>query len=334
MLRNALLAIVILTGLVWAAGLNQPTGKQGLFLIDKVGGQIRFFDPLTFKEQAAIPAPKNPHDFAISADHKFAYVPIYGDGIYGRNPNPGHEVLFIDLAKRNIAATVDVSPYKSLHGVQLGKSGMLYVAADESRKVLLIDTKTRKLVDAIDTDGTAHWIALLPDESKLYTANKNDRLFVSVLDLKTRKMVGKIPAPGGTQGIASSPGGKMVVAVDNKEPLLLVIDPKTDTVTERIRLKDHTGASYKVYFSPDGKKLLTMTERPPIINILDVANLKGDQKVLPVGKDPMGFAFSDDGKTVLVANHGDGTVSVIDMVKQEVVQKFPAGVGIETLTYY
>ena len=327
-------SVALIAGLAWAAGLNHPTGKQGLLLIDKVGGQIRFFDPLTYKEQSAIPAPKNPHDFAISADHKFAYVPIYGDGVYNRNPNPGHEVLVIDLVKRSIAASIDVSPYKSLHGVQLGKSGMLYVAADESRRVLVIDTKTRKLVDAIDTEGTAHWIAMLPDESKLYTANKADRLFISVIDLKTRKMVGKIPVPNGTQGITASPDGKMIVAVDLVAPELILIDPRMDVVTDHIRLKDHTGPSYKVYFSPDGKKLLTMTERPPLMNILDVANLKGEQKTLPVGKDPMGFAFSADGKTVLVANHGDGTVSVVDLVKNEVVQKFPAGVGIETLTYY
>jgi hypothetical protein len=30
-----------------------------------------------------------------------AYTPIYGDGIYGRNPNPGHEIAIIDLASRD-----------------------------------------------------------------------------------------------------------------------------------------------------------------------------------------------------------------------------------------
>jgi YVTN family beta-propeller protein len=41
-----------------------------------------------------------------------------------------------------------------------------------------------------------------------------------------------------------------------------------------------------------------------------------------------------DGNTVLVANHGDGTVSVIDLKKAQVVDNFRAGTGIETLTYY
>jgi YVTN family beta-propeller protein len=56
--------------------------------------------------------------------------------------------------------------------------------------------------------------------------------------------------------------------------------------------------------------------------------------VLTVGKDPMGFAISADGKTALVANHGDGTVSVVDLVASKVVDAFKAGAGIETGSYY
>jgi YVTN family beta-propeller protein len=48
----------------------------------------------------------------------------------------------------------------------------------------------------------------------------------------------------------------------------------------------------------------------------------------------MGFAFSPDGKTMLVANHGDGSVSVVDLKEWKVVNTFHAGTGIETLTYY
>jgi YVTN family beta-propeller protein len=58
------------------------------------------------------------------------------------------------------------------------------------------------------------------------------------------------------------------------------------------------------------------------------------QHTLTVGKDPMGFAFSADGKTVLVANHGDGSVSVVDLATKKETNRFQAGTGIETLTYY
>jgi YVTN family beta-propeller protein len=70
------------------------------------------------------------------------------------------------------------------------------------------------------------------------------------------------------------------------------------------------------------------------VNIIDVADPHGKQQVLTVGKDPMGFAFAPDGKTVLVANHGDGTVSVIDLTQNRAVSSFTAGTGVEALAYY
>ena len=162
----------------------------------------------------------------------------------------------------------------------------MYVTCDLDRKVLVIDPKARAIKDTIDTEGTGHWMAILPDASKMYVANKNDKPFISVLDLKTRKMIGKIPAPNGTQGIAASPDGKLVVAMDFAEPVLIVIDPRTDNVTDRIPLKDQTQGGYKVSFSPDGRRLLTMNLTAKLANVFDTANLRGDQKVLPTGKIP------------------------------------------------
>ena len=110
--------------------LNYPTGKQGLLLIDKLGAHIRFFDPATYKELSNFETPANPHDFVLSADHKTAYVPIYGDGVYGRNPHPAHEIQIVDLVARKSAGIIDVSPYQAPHGIQIDSAGMLYVVCD------------------------------------------------------------------------------------------------------------------------------------------------------------------------------------------------------------
>jgi YVTN family beta-propeller protein len=311
---------------------NHPTGTQGLFLVDKLGAHVRFFDPATYKERSSIPLPANPHDFVLSADHRLAYVPIYGDGVYGRNPNPKQEIYIIDTVKHAVAGVMNIAPYTAPHGIQIDQQGLLYVTAENDRKLLVVDPKQRRVVAAIDTEGTGHWIAMLPDASKVYVANKNDRLYVSVIDLKSRTIVARVPTPNGTQGIAASPDGKQVVVMDSKEPVLIVIDPKTDRVVERITLMNQTGGGYKAYFSPDGRTLMTMVGS--MVTILDASNLRGSQQVLKVGASPMGFAFSVDGNTVLVANHGDGTVSVIDLKKAQVVDNFRAGTGIETLTYY
>src|SRR3984957_11394992 len=297
--KGAFLALTAFAtvAVVFAAGRadpNNPTGTHGLIVIDKIGRHVRFFDPSTFKEISNLEVGVAPHDVAISPDHKTAYIPVYGDGVYGRNPHPGHTIAIIDLESRQDARTI-------------------YVTCDLSRKLLVIDPKKRSIEAALDTEGTGHWAAVLPDASKAYVVNKNDKLFVTVIDLKKRAIVARIPAPNGTEVIAPSPSGNFVVAADHNEPKLLVIDPALDTVVVTIPLQGNTKASFKPRFSPDGSKLLVCNLAERLVNIIDVANAHGKQQVIPVGKDPMGFAFAPDGKTVLVANHGDGTVSVIDL---------------------
>ena len=312
-LSYGLLSAVALSAALLADA-NYPTGTRGLLLIDKVGSYIRFFDPVTFKERSSVAVATKPHDFVLTADRKTAYVPLYGDGIYGRNPNPGHEVAIVDMDAGKVTGTIDIAPYRAPHGIQIDASGTIYVASDLDRKLLVIDPKARKITQAIDTEGTTHWIGILPNGSKIYATNKNDP-FVTVVNLKSGTVASKIPVPGGTEGIAVSPDGMRVIVMAHTEPGLVVIDPATDTIVDRIALQGQKTSAYKVYFSPDGKVMMTMNLGSSVINIFNAADLRGTQRTAIVGKDPMGFAFSADGKTALSANHGDGTVSVIDLAR-------------------
>ena len=113
--RRASVFIVLAVGLLLmaafpafsaAVNLNSPTGTHGLIMVDKVGGYIRFFDLSTDKELASfdpsdVPGIK-PHELVISPDHKTAYVSVYGDGVYGKNPHPGHTVAIFDLVSQKM----------------------------------------------------------------------------------------------------------------------------------------------------------------------------------------------------------------------------------------
>ena len=333
-------ALLVFTALLCAAAAfgtvnpNSPTGTRGLILIDKRGAHIRFFDPQTYKELSSIATDTNPHEIGVSPDHRTAYAPIYGDGVYGNNPHPGHTILVLDLASRQVKATIDVSPYIAPHGVQVDSAGKVYVTCDLSRKLLVIDPQTLKVEAAIDTEGTGHWLAVLPDGSKAYIANKNDKAFISVIDLRARKMMGRVAVPDGTQGITASPDGKRVLAVEFGKATLAVIDTATDTVVDTVELQGNTKPAYRVQYSADGTKVLTDNEAEVMVNVLDAANLHGPQHTLKVGKDPMGFGFAPDGRTALVGNHGEGTVSVMDIGTGRVLSSFSAGTGIESLAYY
>src|SRR5436190_5484628 len=99
-------AIPAVAALAAALDPNNPTGTSGLIMIDKRGELVRFFDPATLKEVSTLKLEAPPHELAISPDHKTAYVPLYGDGVYGNNPNPGHKIVAIDLATRTVRSTI------------------------------------------------------------------------------------------------------------------------------------------------------------------------------------------------------------------------------------
>ena len=266
--------------IVAAADPNNSTGTAGLIMIDKRGGFVRFFDPATLKEVSNLQLEAPPHELAISADHKTAFVPLYGDGVYGNNPNPGHKIVAIDLATRKVSSTIDVSPYQAPHGLQVDNAGMLYASCDLSRKFVVIDPKSGTIQAAIDTEGTGHWAAVLPDGTKAYVANKNDRMFVSVIDLKARKMVGRIPMPKGTQGITASPDGKRVIAIDFTDPQFYVIDTGTDKIIDTVVVEKNTIGPFRARYSPDGSVLITANHMNALANIFDARNLHAPQKTL------------------------------------------------------
>lgn len=317
-----------------AADPNNVTGAHGLIMIDKRGGLVRFFDPATLDEVATLELAGPPHELAISPDHRIAYVPLYGDGVYGRNSHPGHEIVMIDLARREVVGTIDVAPYLAPHGLQVDAAGTLYASCDLSRKLLVIDPETRRIEAAIDTEGTGHWTALLPDGSKAYVANKDDRKFVSVIDLEKRAMVGRIPMPNGTQGITASPDGKRVIAIDFSAPRFMVVDTATDQIVETVNVEGNSVGAFRARYSPDGATLITVNHIDSVANVFDARDLGVSKAVLEVGAQAFGIAYAPDGRTALVSNHGDGTISVIDLEADRVVRTFPAGTGIETLSYY
>ena len=58
------------------------------------------------------------------------------------------------------------------------------------------------------------------------------------------------------------------------------------------------------------------------------------QRSVPLGRGPMDMAFHRDGRTALVGNQGDGTISVLDLEQAIVSRTIPAGDGVETLAFF
>ncbi|WP_225031184.1 YncE family protein [Paraburkholderia sp. XV] len=315
------------------ADANFQTGTRGLIAIDKVGNRVLFLDPLTYETTLTLDgfAPRV-HEVSVSPDRKMAYVPIYGDGIHGKNPRPGHLVAVFDLEQRRHAGDFSTYPYLAPHGLRWGPRGQLYCVCENSGVILEMDAKRGTIVNVIEIGSDkAHRIEITPDGFKLYSENEEDT-FASVIDLREGKRVKRIPAPNGLAGIGMSPDGRTIVLVDAKLPEILVVRTDIDEVACTITLEGHDRSAQIARFSSDGRYLVVTSFDAPLATIFD-STLR-TQRLLHLGEGPMNMAFHADGRTVVIANQNGGSLSVCDLETAEVMRTVPAGIGIEALSFF
>jgi YVTN family beta-propeller protein len=225
---------------------------RGIIAVDKMGTKVLFLNPATYETEVVLDDfPRTVHELLVVPETGLAYVPIFGDGIHGRNPNPHHLLCIFDLNKRAHVGNIDLRPYIAPHTLKLGPDGLIYITCENSAVVAVIDRSSHKVVDAIDSGSTnGHRLVIAPDGQRLYTENEEDGT-VSVIDLPKRKLLGKIQTPRPLAGIAISADGRTVVAVDDAEPTLFLIDTEAGRVRDEVRLGGVPRAAQIVRYAPD-----------------------------------------------------------------------------------
>jgi len=305
--------------------------EHGMIAVDKMGTKVLFLNPKTYATEVVLDGfPKTVHELLVVPETGMAYVPIFGDGIHGRNPNPQHELCVFDLHKRALVATIDLRPYIAPHTLKLGRDGFIYITCENSAVVAVVDRKTNKVVEAIDSGSTnGHRLIVAPDGARLYTENEEDAT-VSVIDLPQRKLLGKIKTPRPLAGIAIAPDGRTVVAVDDAQPTLFLIDTAAGKVREEIVLKDVPKAAQIARYAPDNSLLGVTSLNSDTVSLIDPSFR--EQTAIKVGSQPMDMAFRGD--ELFVACQGDGSVHVIDIPNKRAKSSFQAGTGCESLGFF
>jgi YVTN family beta-propeller protein len=327
---------------------SNVTGTDGLIAVDKVGNRIRFYDPQTLREISHFDAPEPcAHELAISHDRQTAFVPLYGDGIYGANKNPNNKILVVDLVQRRLADIIALGDFVAPHGMVATREGKLWVVCDIPGKLLVVDPAKRAVEASYDCPAKGpHIVALTPDERFVYVSAKEGDL--AIFAVGQRDFIAQIPmrAPGvasgngsGSEGISPTPDGERLIVIDNDRNDLHVIDIATQREIDRVPLSQNPLSNAKrsrlakLMFSPDGRHLVVTTYASGQARLIDPADLRR-QTIVPVAKGPQGIAFAPDGRTALVSSHDSGLLTQIDLAERRAVTAFDGGAGIEVLAYY
>ena len=238
---------------------------------------------------------------------------------------------------------IDTRTAKAPHGMYIhAPSDTLFVSVEELPEkegggVIGIDLASRKVVKQVPSESKSHWFIMTPDAKKAYTCNK-DANFVSILDLENQRMTGRIDFPGGSEEPSMSTDGNFAyfptpglqLGKDPQNPVIQVIDTKTDQIVRSIKMNN--GAS-SLLVSPKGSILAGeyTYENKDVSQATDLHALSGTLGIydpvkaesagaVKVGVLPLTLRSSSDGKTAFVANVRDGTVSVVDLESRSVVR--------------
>jgi DNA-binding beta-propeller fold protein YncE len=224
----------------------KPASSKGLLVVaNQMEHTALIVDPETRKEVAKISVGVNGHEVAVSPDGKFAYIPIYGNSGVGKPGTDGSTIDVIDIANRKLAYTIDLGKPLRPHNPAFGPDGNLYVSAELSQSIDIIDPKARKIVAELPTGQDESHMFIIrpgPDNPTIYTANVHTGT-VSVVDIPSRKLVTTIPVSKIVQRISIEPDGLYVFTHDQESPRIVVIDPLSNAISQSIPLPETVYAS-------------------------------------------------------------------------------------------
>jgi len=285
-------------------------------------------DPETRQELAKVTVGVNGHEVAVSPDSRFAYVPIYGNSGVGKPGTDGATIDIVDLHERKLAATIDLGKPLRPHRAEFGPDGLLYVTAELAKAVDVIDPATRKVLREIPTGAIeSHMIVISPDGRRAYTANVAAGS-VSVLDLQQRALVTVIPVAKTVQRISISSDGKRVFTHDQDQARIAVIDTSTNKVASWISLP---ATVYSSSVTADGRKLLAASPSGKIF-VIDLATRELEQSFdIPAALGEL--LVTPDGKSAFVSCPQAGTIEVLDIPGQKLLQPIKLTPGVDGLAW-
>src|ERR1041384_1820773 len=134
-----------------SAGIGQGVSMNGLIAVDKMGGKVLFLNPASYETETVLEGfQRTVHELLVLSDIGRAYVPIFGDGIHGRNPNPGHTLHVFDLHNRTRVADIDLRPLIAPHTLKFGPDGLIYITCENSAVVAIVDPESNTVIGTID----------------------------------------------------------------------------------------------------------------------------------------------------------------------------------------
>ena len=316
------LLLVALCSTVFADEQPRPL----LIVLNKPQGKLLLVDPTAKKIIGEVATGNGPHEVAVSADSKLAFVANYGD------QTPGDSLSVIDLEARKELRRVNLGALRRPHGIVESK-GKIYFTIEMNKAIARYDPAANRLDWLMGTgQDLTHMLVINKEQNKIFTAN----IFSDSVGVMEPMGQGGnwhytvIPVGKRPEAIDLSPDGKEVWTAHSQDGGVSVIDTDTKKVVATIpALTKH---SNRLKFTPDGKLVLISDAESSQVLVMDVKARKLVQKI-QVGEVPLGIQMAPDGQRAYVACAQAGQVAIIDLAKFTQIGAIDVGPGPDGMAW-
>ena len=321
MIARALVASVFCATMLHAQGT--------LVVANQKEHTVLFVDPVKRQALASVVVGVNGHEVAVSQDGRLVYVPIYSNVGVGKEGTNGQFVDVIEIASHKKVASIDLGKPVRPHKPLAAADGMLYISAELSNAIDIIDPGTRRVVGQLPTGAPqSHMFVLSADGRRAYTANVGSGS-VSVIDVPARKLITVIPLTQKVQRIALSSDQHYTFTSDQDQPRVAIIDNRTNTLS---RWLTTAGIGYTTQATPDGKYLMVseLVGDQAQIEVFDVRTWHA-VRTLPIPS--RGDEFLLRGALAYLSSPAAGQISVLDMEHWKMLSPIVLTPGVDGMAW-
>jgi YVTN family beta-propeller protein len=295
-----------------------------VIVLHKGGSSLGFYTP-EGKHLSSVAVGRHPHEFVLAEGGRIAYMTDNGTIFIEQPGTGGNTVSIVDLAARRKVGEISLGEYRRPHGIDLDeRAGLLAVSTELPDQLLLIDTRTRKIVKQFDPRGkTAHMVKFGPGAQWVYVSNASSGN-VAAIELATGN-VKLIDTGARPEGSVLSPDGRRLYVVNREANTITIIDTVRNQAAGEIKTGD---GPVRIGITPDGRQLVYAVMRGRAIEFADPAARKAIGRVA-LGGQPVSLEMTPDGRLAFASAQDIDTVWVISVPERKLLREFktPKGMG-------
>jgi len=247
-------------------------------------GFVEILDGATFKEKGRIDSDHfrrrdgksaSPHGMGLNADNTKLYIGTENADVPG--------VVVYDVKAGKVLRKIDLL-LRGGHYLQVDPAtDKLYYPHRNDNRVVVVDTKTDRILKIIPVEGGPVGVAFAPN-GEVWIHEDGDGS-VTVVDSKTDDVIKVIPTGGtGAGRMAVSPDGRFAASTHSDSQDVAIIDTATKTVRATVKIGKGPGFPS---FSPDSTRLYVMESGMGDVVVIDLAAMNVASRY-KIGTDPFG----------------------------------------------